>query len=86
MINWFLNNFTDMNRVQFIIYLELQENIIQLIKYDNATILNSVMKRYKLNNNNLIKILYRNLLRRHHKLLILYHRLIFLLSCLNTIL
>lgn len=58
MINWFLNNFTDMNRVQFIIYLELQENIIQLIKYDNATILNSVMKRYKLNNNNLIKILY----------------------------
>ena len=58
MIQWFLNNFNDMNKVQFLIYLELRENIIQLIKYDNCEILNFILKRYKLKNNNLIKILY----------------------------
>ena len=58
MFIWVLNNFNDLNQIQFIIYLELQENIIQLIKYDNYQILKYVIKKYKLNNNNTIKKLY----------------------------
>lgn len=59
MFQWFLNNFNDMNKIQFLIYLELQENIVQLIKYDNFEILSFVLNRFKIKNNNLIKILYK---------------------------
>lgn len=59
MFQWFLNNFNDMNKLQFLIYLELQENIVQLIKYDNAEILSYVLTRFKIKNNNIIKILYK---------------------------
>jgi hypothetical protein len=59
MFQWVLNNFNDMNKIQFLIYLELQENIVQLIKYDNFEILSFVLNRFKIKNNNLIKILYK---------------------------
>lgn len=58
MFQWFLNNFNDINNLQFIIFLELQENIIEICKYDNIDILNFTLKKYNLDNNNLIKILF----------------------------
>lgn len=58
MVQWFLNNFSDLNNLQFLIYIELQENSFQLIKYDNHEILNAILKKYKLNSHIFIKDLF----------------------------
>lgn len=58
MVRWFLDNFSEINNLQFIIFLELQENINQISKYDNPEILNLILKKYGLNSNNIIKLIY----------------------------
>ena len=58
MIKWFIDNFDDYNNLQFIIFLELQENLIYFSKYDNVEIIDFLIKKYKLSSIILIKNLY----------------------------
>ena len=51
MVHWFLENFDDINNIQFLIYIELQDNGYQLIKYDNHEILNIVISKFRLEKN-----------------------------------
>ena len=58
MIKWFLYNFNDLNNIQFLIFLELQENIYLLAKNDNPEILKFVLNKYNLKSSGIIKKLY----------------------------
>ena len=58
MIKWFIDNFNDYNNLQFIIFLELQQNLIYFSKYDNVEIIDFLIKKYKLSSKILIKNLY----------------------------
>jgi len=61
MVNWILNNFTHINNIQFLIYLELEDNYTELMKHDNQQILHLIIQKFKSKNYNhelLIKKIY----------------------------
>jgi hypothetical protein len=58
MLKWIMKKFNDYENLQFIIHLEYNENIFLYIKYDNSSILNYLINKYKLNNYKFIKNLY----------------------------